>query len=181
MLPEPSIKKAMSFDLTLCPEGERNQKHMFAGTSQVVQWLRILPANAGDMSFDSRSGKIPHAWANLSCAITATKPMHPRPRLCNKKKTTAVTSPHTTTERSSCRLQLERARARSKLAAARESSHSKQRPSLVKSKEIHVGPSHFLGPRVKLPTELGSQLWHRDQSPHYPQRRSKFAFLSPFL
>ena len=42
---------------TLCPEGERNQKRMFAGTSRVIQWLRILPANAGDMSLIPDPGR----------------------------------------------------------------------------------------------------------------------------
>ena len=44
-----------------------------------------------------------------------------------------------------------------------------------------MGPSHFLGPRNPFcSTESGSHSWHRDQSPHYPQRRSKFAVSAPF-
>ena len=42
---------------TLCREGERNQKRMFEGTSLVVRWLRILPANAGDMSLIPDPGR----------------------------------------------------------------------------------------------------------------------------
>ena len=42
---------------TLCREGERNQKHMVEGTSLVVWWLGILPANAGDMSLIPDPGR----------------------------------------------------------------------------------------------------------------------------
>ena len=66
-------------------------------SSLVVQWLRNLPANAGDTgSFDPWSRKIPHAEGSL------LKPAHLDPVLCkergqcNEKPLLATTgeSPH---------------------------------------------------------------------------------------
>ena len=38
-------------------------------------WVKSLPCNAGDTSFNPRSGKIPHAVEQLNPCTTTTEPM----------------------------------------------------------------------------------------------------------
>ena len=45
------------------------------GASPVAQWLKNLPANAGENGFEPWSGKIPHAAEQLSSCATITEPV----------------------------------------------------------------------------------------------------------
>ena len=52
-------------------EGESlNPKSTWAGASLVVEWLRILPRNAGDMGLIPGSGRSYMLWGIKPCATT---------------------------------------------------------------------------------------------------------------